>query len=93
MTRNDGTISEAFDAASGGLLFGAFVVVIGGLVAVAGWAVGNYPTVGIILGCAVLSTLVASAVWGILHWGIDEPMTVQPTATRKPDRAPFRQAA
>ena len=89
MTNGPGnTFSEALDAASGGLLFVALCVLIGGLVALAGWAVGTYPTVGILFGCATLSTLVASAVWGILHWGVDEPMVVKTVGTRRTQERP-----
>jgi predicted lysophospholipase L1 biosynthesis ABC-type transport system permease subunit len=83
-TASDSTFSEALDAASGGLLFFALVVAIGALVGLAGWAAGTYPMVGILFGCATLSTLVASAVWGILHWGVDDAVPVK--------RSPARQA-
>lgn len=94
MRRDASTISEALDAASGGVLFAALVVCVGGVVGVAGWAVGNYPTVGLLVGCATLSALVASAVWGVLRWGIDEPVapTRVPVAKRHSGSAVKRAA-
>jgi hypothetical protein len=56
--------------------------------------VGTYPTVGILFGCATLSTLVASAVWGILHWGDDEPMVVKTVSPRRThERSGMKRAA
>jgi hypothetical protein len=69
--------AEAWDAASGALLFAGIVTALGGAVALIGWAAGNIETVGILAGCAVLSAMVAVAVRGLLRWGIEDVPVVE----------------
>ena len=85
------TMSEALDAASGGLVFVALAAVLGTIVGVAGWAAATYATAALLLGCAVISAIVGAAVWGLLHWGVDEP-TEQPVHEPASD-VPFSRAA
>jgi hypothetical protein len=87
------TVSEALDAASGGLVFAMLVAIMGAVAGLAGWAAGVFPTATILLGCAVLSALIASAVWGVLHWGVDEPLMADDFAVQRDDRHGFRHAA
>jgi len=69
--------AEAWDAASGWLLFAAIVVALGAAVALAGWAAGNIETIGIVVGCATLSAVLAVGVRGLLRWGIEDVATVE----------------
>jgi len=86
--------AEAWDAAKGGLVFTGIVVSLGAMAAVAGWAAGNVETVGIVLGCAVLSAIVAVAVRGLLRWGIDDtPMVEAATLERIRHDARLNRAA
>jgi hypothetical protein len=65
------------------LVFAGIVVALGAAAAIAGWAAGNVQTIGIVVGCAVLSAIVAAAVRGLLRWGIDDtPAVTQVTLDR-----------
>lgn len=75
--------AEVWDAASGWLLFAGLVVVLGAMVGVAGWAAGNVETIGIVLGCGVLSAVLAVAVRGLLRWGIEDTPTVEAATLRR----------
>ena len=68
--------AEAWDAARGWILFAGIVVALGAIVGSAGWAAASFQTVGIVLGCAVVSSILAVATWGVLRWGIEEPASV-----------------
>ncbi len=68
----DRRTAEAWDAARGWVLFAGMVAALGTIVGAAGWAAGNFQAVGILLGCAVASAIVAVAMWGVLRCGIDE---------------------
>jgi len=86
--------AEAWDAASGWLLFAGVVAVLGAVVAAAGWAAGTFETVGIVLGCAVLSTIVAVAARGLLRWGIEDmPAVERVTVDRLRREAHLKRAA
>ena len=86
--------AEAWDAASGVLVFAGMVAALGSAVALIGWAAGNIETVGIVVGCAVLSAIVAVAVRGLLRWGIEDvPMVETATLERIRHDARMKRAA
>jgi len=86
--------AEAWDAASGWVLFAGMVVALGLVAGVAGWAAGNFQMVGILLGCAVLSAIVAVAMWGVLRWGIEDvPRVEHTTLQRLRAESGFKRAA
>jgi hypothetical protein len=72
VVETDRRTAEAWDAARGWVLFAGMVAALGTIVGAAGWAAGNFQAVGILLGCAVVSAIVAVAMWGVLRWGIEE---------------------
>jgi hypothetical protein len=65
------------------VLFAAMVAVMGAAAGAAGWAAGTFTTAAIVLGCAVLSAIVAVAMWGVMHWGERPgPTVAEPQAPR-----------
>ena len=90
----DSKRAEALDAATGPAVFAVIVATMGAIVGVAGWAAGTYTTVAVVLGCAVGSAIVTALMWGVLHWGIDEPVDAQAATTdRQEEATDFRHAA
>ena len=86
--------AEAWDAARGWVLFAGMVAALGAVAGLAGWVAGNIETAGIVVGCAVLSAIVAMAMRGLFRWGIDEPVAAKSVvSTESVPSAGFRRAA
>lgn len=90
----DSKRAEALDAATGPAVFAVIVAAMGAVVGLAGWAAATYTSVAVVLGCAVGSAIVTALMWGVLHWGIDEPVEAQTAITERQEEATgFRHAA